>query len=42
MNVIDNCKRIHLVGILSDGGVHGHQNHLFELIRILKKKKIKF
>ena len=36
-NVIDNTKRIHLLGLLSDGGVHGHQDHLFEMIKILKK-----
>ncbi len=40
-NVIDNTKRIHLLGLLSDGGVHGHQDHLFEMIRILKTKKNK-
>jgi len=32
----EKSKRIHLVGLLSDGGVHGHQNHLLELIEILK------
>ena len=37
--IIDNCKRIHLVGLLSEGGVHGHQNHLFELIEILNINK---
>ena len=35
-----NCKRIHLVGVLSDGGVHGHQDHLFELIKIFKEKEV--
>ena len=38
-NVVDNCKRIHIVGLISNGGVHGHQNHLFELIEILNKNK---
>jgi 2,3-bisphosphoglycerate-independent phosphoglycerate mutase len=36
-------KTIHLVGILSDGGVHGHINHLFaliELCKILKAEKV--
>ena len=32
-----NCKRIHLCGILSDGGVHGHQDHLFKMIEIFEK-----
>ena len=35
-----NCKRIHLVGILSDGGVHGHQDHLFKLIEIFKNNSV--
>ena len=29
------CKRIHLLGLISDGGVHGHQEHLLSLIDIL-------
>ena len=33
-----NCKRIHLIGLVSDGGVHGHQKHLFDLIEILNQK----
>ncbi len=41
LNMISNCKRIHLVGMLSDGGVHGHQNHIFNLINILKNLKNK-
>lgn len=28
-------KRIHLMGLLSDGGVHSHINHLKEIIKIL-------
>lgn len=31
---------LHLVGLLSDGGVHSHQNHLFALIRTAAEKKI--
>ena len=34
-NVINNCKRIHIVGLISNGGVHGHQRHLLDLIEIL-------
>ena len=37
-----NCKRIHLCGILSDGGVHGHQDHLFKMIEIFEKQTRKF
>ncbi|MES2528071.1 MAG: 2,3-bisphosphoglycerate-independent phosphoglycerate mutase [Bdellovibrionota bacterium] len=28
-------KRIHLMGLLSDGGVHAHINHLKEILRLL-------
>lgn len=39
--LIANCKkstkRLHLMGLLSDGGVHSHINHLIELIKILSK-----
>lgn len=30
-------KRIHLMGLLSDGGVHAHINHLKEILKILSK-----
>lgn len=30
-----NSNRIHLMGLLSDGGVHSHINHLKELIKVL-------
>ncbi|HLT22106.1 MAG TPA: hypothetical protein VKZ84_01635, partial [Bacteriovoracaceae bacterium] len=29
-------KRIHLMGLLSDGGVHAHINHLKEILKILQ------
>lgn len=29
--------RLHLLGLLSDGGVHSHQNHLFELLATAKE-----
>ena len=35
-----NSNRIHLMGLLSDGGVHSHINHLKELISILSKEGI--
>lgn len=34
----ENNKNIHFAGLLSDGGVHAHKNHLFELIKIARKK----
>jgi 2,3-bisphosphoglycerate-independent phosphoglycerate mutase len=43
-NLIENSKsdRIHLIGLLSDGGVHSHISHLFGIIENLLKidKKI--
>ena len=38
-NILEKCKRIHIVGLISKGGVHGHQDHLFDLIEILNKNK---
>lgn len=43
-NVIDHVKnnnsRLHIFGLLSDGGVHSHINHILELINIAKNKGI--
>jgi 2,3-bisphosphoglycerate-independent phosphoglycerate mutase len=39
LKMMKSCKRIHLVGILSSGGVHGHQKHMFELLKIFVKNK---
>lgn len=33
-------KRIHLLGLLSDGGVHSHINHLLALCDILKNEEV--
>ena len=37
----DNCKKngsaLHLMGLLSDGGVHSHFDHLLGLVRMAKK-----
>ncbi len=30
-------KRLHLLGLVSDGGVHSHQNHLVEICKIAKE-----
>jgi 2,3-bisphosphoglycerate-independent phosphoglycerate mutase len=32
---------LHLMGLLSDGGVHSHINHLFALLKLAKQHKIK-
>lgn len=31
-------KKIHLMGLLSDGGVHSHQEHLFNLLKLFREK----
>ena len=35
-----HSNRIHLMGLLSDGGVHSHLNHLKELVKILSSHGI--
>jgi 2,3-bisphosphoglycerate-independent phosphoglycerate mutase len=30
-------RRLHLFGLLSDGGVHSHQNHLYALLRMARQ-----
>jgi 2,3-bisphosphoglycerate-independent phosphoglycerate mutase len=37
------CKNssLHLIGLLSDGGVHSHNNHLYGLMEIAKEKGLK-
>jgi len=39
LEIKEKCKRIHICGLLSDGGVHGHQEHLFKMINIFEKSK---
>ena len=36
-----NNSSLHFFGLLSDGGVHSHINHLFELLRVAKKNNVK-
>ncbi len=40
-DAMDNCKKndsaLHLIGLLSDGGVHSHIEHLFGLLEMAKK-----
>ena len=31
-----NGRRLHFIGLLSDGGVHSHQNHLYALLQMAK------
>jgi len=35
-DVLNNSKRIHIVGLLSDGGVHSHIKHIIALAKIAK------
>ncbi len=39
-NCTDNSKALHLIGLLSDGGVHSHIEHLFGLIEMAKKQGV--
>jgi len=45
LDAINNCKKndsaLHLMGLLSDGGVHSHINHLFGLLDLAKKNDLK-
>ena len=40
LKAVENCKKndsaLHLFGLLSDGGVHSHINHMFALLRLAK------
>ena len=41
LGAIENCKKngsaLHLMGLLSDGGVHSHNTHLYALVELAKK-----
>lgn len=45
LDAIQNCKsnnsKLHLYGLLSDGGVHSHNTHLYALIELAKRKGLK-
>ncbi len=36
-----NNKQIHIMGLMSPGGVHSHEEHIFELIKIANKNNLK-
>ncbi|MBE6805599.1 MAG: 2,3-bisphosphoglycerate-independent phosphoglycerate mutase [Ruminococcaceae bacterium] len=44
LGAIENCKKndsaLHLMGLLSDGGVHSHIEHMFALVELAKKNGI--
>ncbi len=41
LSAVENCKKngtaLHLMGLLSDGGVHSHNTHLYGLLEMAKK-----
>ena len=45
IQAIENCKinnsKLHLFGLLSDGGVHSHNTHLYALVELAKRHGIK-
>lgn len=40
-NVKENGSALHLYGLLSDGGVHSHNTHLYGLLELAKREGIK-
>lgn len=45
LDAVQNCKKngsaLHLMGLLSDGGVHSHISHLFALLKLAKDNGLK-
>jgi 2,3-bisphosphoglycerate-independent phosphoglycerate mutase len=45
LSAIENCKKnnskLHLFGLLSDGGVHSHNTHLYALVELAKRQNFK-
>lgn len=37
---LENKKKVHLIGITSDGGIHSHIDHLFALMGLCKQENI--
>lgn len=40
-NAVRNNTKLHLMGLVSDGGVHSHNKHLYNLIRFASSKGVK-
>ena len=42
INAIENCKKhnskLHILGLVSDGGVHSHDRHLYGLLEMAKRR----
>ena len=45
LKALQNCKKnssaLHIMGLLSDGGVHSHINHLYSLLKLAKSMEQK-
>ena len=45
LNAVENCKKndsaLHLMGLLSDGGVHSHIEHLYGLVKLAHQNGLK-
>lgn len=45
MDAVNNCKQkdsaLHMFGLLSDGGVHSHNTHLYGLLELAKRNGLK-
>jgi len=45
LDAVENCKKnnssLHLFGLLSDGGVHSHNTHLYALVELAKENNLK-
>lgn len=45
LKAVDNCKKkdsaLHLMGLVSTGGVHSHLNHIFGLLELAKRQGLK-
>ena len=39
-HAIDGNGRLHIMTLVSDGGVHSHIQHLFSLLEVAKKMKV--
>ncbi len=37
-NAVQNKSSLHLIGLLSDGGVHSHNSHLYALLELCKRR----
>jgi 2,3-bisphosphoglycerate-independent phosphoglycerate mutase len=36
----ENNKHLHLIGLVSDGGIHSHRNHLYKLCELAQKEGV--